>query len=144
MKRYDIGAGLLLLLLSAVVMFDARRLEVLPVGSGTFPVLLAAILAVCALLLIGGHLARLLPAAAAPEWPSGDGSMNVLIGCSVTALYIAAIAVVGFLPATFVFVVAMLSRISRYRWLTRIAIGALIAGLATVGFGALGVSLPAF
>ena len=143
MKRYDIGAGLLLLLLSAVVMFDARRLEVLPVGSGTFPVLLAAILAVCALLLIGGHLARLLPAAAAPELPSG-GSMNVLIGCSVTALYIAAIAVVGFLPATFVFVVAMLSRISRYRWLTRIAIGALIAGLATVGFGALGVSLPAF
>lgn len=144
MKRYDIGAGLLLLLLSAVVMFDARRLDVLPVGSGTFPVLLAAMLAVCALLLIGGHLAKVLPASAAPEWPSGDGLLNVLVGCAVTALYVAAIAVVGFLPATFAFVVVMLSRISRYGWLARIAIGALVAGLATVAFGALGVSLPAF
>lgn len=58
MKPYDLLTGILFLVLAGTVFFDALRIGIFPIGAGTMPVIIAILLAACAVALIISSLKR--------------------------------------------------------------------------------------
>ncbi len=134
-----IAAGLFIAL-AAVIAFDSRRLEILPVGPGTLPMLVAVLLALTA----GRMLTR-----PVEESPSGGRSTfqlsmmaNPLYVAVCIALYTAGVAFVGYLASTFLLVMAMMARLSSYRILHTVALALLVSVLSYYTFTKLGMHLP--
>ena len=134
-----IAAGLFIAL-AAVIAFDSRRLEIVPVGPGTLPMLVAALLAVTA----GAMLTR-----PVEESPGGRRSVlnfsvmaNPLYVAACIALYTVGVAFAGYLVSTFMLVVAMLVRLSSYRIWHTLALALLVSLLSYYTFTKLGMHLP--
>ncbi len=143
MKRYDFWVGILLLIVAGIVCVDGLRLEIMPVGSGTLPVLTSLILGAAAIYLMTSFF-RKNPGDQAPSWPTGEGLFNLFYVVGAMVLYLMSLGYVGFVISTFLFTMCMLYKLSRYRWYKLIILGILISVGSCLMFQKLGLPLPSW
>ncbi len=143
MKRYDFFGGILLLIVGGIVCVDGLTLGIIPVGSGTLPVLTSLILGATAIYLITGIFRKDL-GDQAPSWPTGKGLFNLLYVVGAMALYLVALGYAGFVISTFFFTVGVLYKLSPYKWYKLIILGILISVGSCLMFQKLGLPLPSW
>jgi hypothetical protein len=135
-------AGVLLLALAALIAYDARRLQSLPVGPGTVPVLIAAALAIASLALFALSFSQHASADRQAD-PAASSSYNALYVGAVVALYLLSMAFLGYLLSTLFLVVAMLLKLADYRPWQLAALGVSVSLATYVLLEKLGLHLPA-
>jgi putative tricarboxylic transport membrane protein len=144
MKQADRVAGGLFLAISAGIAFDVRRLEVLPVGPGTIPLLVAVLLAAIALVIVAKTFRRGGERFEVDSLPAPTSPAHPIYVVLAVALYVFALSRIGYLVATFALVVAMLVRLADMKP-SRIVAVALAVSLGTfLVFQKLGIRLPAW
>jgi len=141
MKHPDRVAGVLFLALAALIAYDARRLQSLPVGPGTVPLLIAAALAIASLALFAFSFSQHASADRQAD-PAPNSSYNALYAGAVVALYLLSMAFIGYLLSTLFLVVAMLFKLADYRPRKVVALGVSVSLATYVILERLGLHLP--
>lgn len=144
MKRSDRVAGLLFLAIVGLLAFDTRRLQVLPVGPGTVPVLVAVLLAIAAVVLVASTFQSGANDEIVSGWPTPSGLINPLFVISAVALYLLALSTIGYLISTFLLVIALLTRLADYSWFRTAALGLIVSVATFLIFEKLGMHLPSW
>jgi hypothetical protein len=142
MKRYDAVCGILFVVVAGVILLDARRLEILPIGSGTLPVIIAVVLMLAGLRLVAGLFRSRSEDEKGPAWPLKAGLFNLVYVAGITILYVFTMGWIGFLVATFLFVTTMILRLSRWKWYGAVGFGIGVSVASFWFFEKLGMSLP--
>jgi putative tricarboxylic transport membrane protein len=137
MRRASLAGGTLLLALGALAIVEALRLRDDWQGARLMPAVVGAVL----VLLGVAHLVR--PATGAVAWPDAAGARRIVLVFGALALYVAALPVLGFLPATALFVLAIVRLLGSYSWPRALVLTVLIAVASHVVFKHwLGMPLP--
>jgi putative tricarboxylic transport membrane protein len=130
-------AGAALAALGALSLLEAFRLKDDWLGAKLMP----AVVGVLLVLLGAAHAA--LPAERAP-WPEATGARRVPLMLTVLAAYVGLLPVLGFLPATALFVFVVVRALGEYSWaLTATWTGVIAVASHVVFKHWLGMALPA-
>lgn len=140
MRRASLACGLVLIALGALAVTEALRIRDEWPGARLMP----AVIGVALLALGAGHVVRPASPAGGERWPDRHGWRRVGFVLGLLVLYVGALPWLGFLPATAVFVLALLRFIGTFAWPTALALTAVIALASHVVFKHwLGMPLPA-
>jgi len=123
MKKYDLIGGIVWLALAILVLNDSRDLGVGKLrqpGAGLFPLLTGALLAIFAILLLGEAVTKKSAGAAqeARVWDKDIRYVTLGIVLISLVLYVVLLDVLGFMVATFLFLLIMFKRVEPQAWTT--------------------------
>lgn len=119
------------LLLASAVAFSAGALKYYPYwgeggpGSGFLPFWLGVVMAALAVLLLVRK-----PIGGAVDWlPRGEGRKRVLVVIGATAVFIAALKIIGMVLGTALYLIVLMRFLGRHRWPLTLAVAAGAAGI---------------
>ena len=139
MRRANLLCGGFLVALGAISLFEALRIRDDWPGAKLMPAALALALAV----LGAGHFVPAMTAAELPAWPDASRRRRVAFVFGGLVLYVAVLPPLGFLPATALFVLALLRSLGAFSWAMTIVLTGAIAIASHVVFKRwLGMPLP--
>lgn len=119
MKRVDQITSILLLLGSAYYIFEALKMPLIAgkaPGSGWLPLILGIIMLLLAGLLLVAASRRPATADSPVSWPTGTGLVNNVAILGSLAVSAAILPALGYLLATFAFLLVLLLILGRYSW----------------------------
>ena len=138
LTRRPVVEGVVLVALGSIAIVEGLRLKDNWQGAKLMPAVVGAVLVLLGL----AHFA--LRRRDASPWPDAPSLARVALALGVAALYVVALPMVGFLPATAVFVLIMIRRLGTFSWPRAVVGTAAIAGGSHVVFKHwLGMALPA-
>jgi putative tricarboxylic transport membrane protein len=119
------------LLLASAVAFSAGALKYYPYwgeggpGSGFLPFWLGVVMAALAVLLLVRK-----PIGEAVDWlPRGEGRKRVLVVIGATAVFIAALKIIGMVLGTALYLIVLMRFLGRHRWPITLVVAAGAAGI---------------
>jgi putative tricarboxylic transport membrane protein len=119
------------LLLASAVAFSAGALKYYPYwgeggpGSGFLPFWLGVVMAALAVLLLVRK-----PIGESVDWlPRGEGRKRVLVVIGATAVFIAALKIIGMVLGTALYLIVLMRFLGRHRWPLTLAVAAGAAGI---------------
>jgi putative tricarboxylic transport membrane protein len=139
MKKIDVSSGIILLILSLVMLFEARKLDIgtlnLP-KEGLLPVVLAILLFILSLVLIARSIGGKKESAPSQKetglWsPKRIGAILGLLGLAVFFER------VGYVISTFAFLVFLLGVIERQKWWMALTVASLSSLISYLMLGSL-------
>lgn len=137
MRRTNLACGGVLVALGALALVEALRVRDEWQGARLMPAVVGGLL-----LLLGAAHPWARPVAHA-EWPEPPGGRRVGAVFAVLVLYVVALPWLGFLPATALFLLALLRALGAFSWVGAIALTVAIAlGTHVVFRHWLGMPLP--
>lgn len=142
MDKRNFLSGILFFILAGIVFADSARLEIIPIGPGTFPMVLSLLLIALSIVLILKSFSKTSRDKLEISWPSGEGIRTLGFVGLTTALYIFLMNPLGYVLSTAVFVTAMFQKLSAHRWRKSILLAVLISGGTFWMFQKFGLSLP--
>lgn len=136
MKRGDQVSGALLLLGSLLALYQSTRLPIFEghsLGSGFLPLCLSIGMAVFSVVVIMDGARRPQALDVPVSLPSGSSLRRILISVAALVAYVLLSTIVGYILATFGFVLLIVRTLGSYRWYQAVAFSALTSlGMYTV------------
>jgi putative tricarboxylic transport membrane protein len=137
-RRANLVCGAVLFVLAAASLVEAVRLKDDWQGARLMPGVLAIVLAALAV----GHVLTA-PADPALDWPDARGWRRIAAVFAALVVYVALLEPLGFLPATALFVLALVRVLGAWSWTTTVAVTLAIALACHLVFKRwLGMPLP--
>jgi putative tricarboxylic transport membrane protein len=132
LRRANLLGGGVLGLLGVISLVEALRIRDDWQGARLMPAALAVVL-------IALGIAHLAPSMVAPAdgsgaWPDAPGRRRVAVVFGLLALYVAGLPLLGFLPATALFLLILLRYLGAFSWATTLVLAGAIAIAAHVVF----------
>jgi putative tricarboxylic transport membrane protein len=139
MKKYDLIAGIVWLALAIFVLNDSRDLGLGTLrqpGAGLFPLLTGVLLAIFAILLLGEAVSKksAVGAQKARVWDRDIRYLTLGIVLISLVLYVVLLDVLGFVVATFLFLLIIFKRVEPQAWTTALVASALAVFASYVVF----------
>ena len=146
LKRADLIAGIVLLAVSVLMLYQSSQLEMtygksIP-GTGFLPFWLSIAMVILSVLLIVNSVRGKISSEKL-GWPKGRGLSWILITLGGLGAYAVLVAIIGYILSTFLFLLVLVKMLSSYRWYSVVAFSVLTSfALYSVFAVWLNMSLP--